>query len=231
MKDKAATVVSLGVRRIQPAYRQIADRDSRSDHRRPVEVRPAASLGGAALGQFAVSRNTIRESLRTLSSQGLIATSRGVQGGSFVALPDPFLVRHNLKSGLGLLRATETISPQELFETRVLLEVPATRWAARRRTEADIERMRAAAQRVETGGAVVERSDRSADFHQAVLDTAGNRLLSMIAPPVWRVSAFSPPIPAEHATSGRTSTTTTPKSSPTSKSRTPTPPPTPCRST
>lgn len=189
MRDKAA-VVSLGLRRIQPAYRQIAD-----------QIRDLIIEGQLKPGQqlpseeqlstnFGVSRNTIREALRTLSTQGLIATSRGVQGGSFVALPDPFLVRHNLESGLGLLRASETVSPQELFETRVLLEVPATRWAAERRTETDIDRMRSAARRVESGSAVVERSDRSADFHQAVLDTAGNRLLSMIAPPVWRVFAF-----------------------------------------
>jgi len=180
---------SLPVTRIRPAYHQIAEqiRDLIIEGRlKPAQQLPSEEQLSA---DFGVSRNTIREALRTLSSQGLIATSRGVLGGSFVAMPDPFVVRHNLESGLGLLRASETISPQELFDTRALLELPATRWAAERRTDADLERMRDAARGVEAGRLTFERAERSGDFHQAVLDAAGNRLLSMIAPPVWRVFA------------------------------------------
>ena len=41
------------------------------------------------LGQaFGVSRSTVREALRSLSSQHLVYTSRGVTGGSFVSAAD-----------------------------------------------------------------------------------------------------------------------------------------------
>ena len=39
--------------------------------------------------QYGVSRSTVREALRVLASQNLIATTRGVSGGSFVAPPNP----------------------------------------------------------------------------------------------------------------------------------------------
>jgi DNA-binding FadR family transcriptional regulator len=68
-----------------------------------------------------------------------------------------------------------------------VLEVPAAEWAAERRTEEDLVRIRHAHRHVEAGKVVVERADFSADFHQAVMHAAHNRLMSMIAPPVWRV--------------------------------------------
>lgn len=180
---------SLPVKKLRPAYHQIAD-----------QIRDLIMRGGIQPGEqlpseaqlsanFGVSRNTMREALRMLSSQGLVQTTRGTSGGTFVAIPDPILVQNNIENGLGLMSGGNQLTPQEIFETRLVLELPAARWAAERRSDADLERIRIAAASVERGKATEERTDNSVDFHHAVMEAAGNRLMSLIAPPVWRVFA------------------------------------------
>ncbi|GHA35684.1 GntR family transcriptional regulator [Devosia pacifica] len=179
----------MPVRKVRPAYHQIAD-----------QIRDLIMGGGLQPGQqlpseaqlsanFGVSRNTAREALRMLSSQGLIQTTRGTSGGTFVAIPDPIFVQNNIENGLGLMNGGDRLTAAEIYETRLVLEVPAARWAAERRTDEDLERIRIAAASVEGGRETDERTDHSVDFHHAVLEAAGNRLMSLIAPPVWRVFA------------------------------------------
>lgn len=43
----------------------------------------------ALAGQFAVSRNTVREALRILEFNGMLVLKRGSTGGAFVTRPDP----------------------------------------------------------------------------------------------------------------------------------------------
>lgn len=186
---KPKRIASLPVRKLRPAYHQIAD-----------QIRELIMRGGILPGEqlpseaqlssnFGVSRNTTREALRMLSSQGLLQTSRGIGGGSFIAIPDPIFVQNNIENGLGLMSGGDQLTQQELFETRLVLEIPAARWAAERRSDDDLVRIRIAAASVERGQAAAERADHSVDFHQAVMEAAGNRLMSLIAPPVWRVFA------------------------------------------
>jgi DNA-binding FadR family transcriptional regulator len=138
---------------------------------------------------FGISRNTLREALRSLASEGLLETRRGVNGGTFVARPDRDVVQAHLEVGIGLLSGAEGITTEEIFETRIILELPAARNAALRRSDNDVARIRDAATEVEHGGAVSRRTTSSVDFHQAVMEAAGNRLMSTIAPPVWRAFA------------------------------------------
>lgn len=186
---KPKRIANLPVRKLRPAYQQIAD-----------QIRELIMRGGILPGEqlpseaqlsanFGVSRNTTREALRMLSSQGLVQTSRGVSGGTFIAIPDLIFVQNNIENGLGLMSGGNQLTPQELFETRLVLEIPAARWAAERHTDDDLVRMRIAAASVERGQADAERAEHSVDFHQAVMEAAGNRLMSLIAPPVWRVFA------------------------------------------
>jgi DNA-binding FadR family transcriptional regulator len=177
------------VRKVQPAYKQISDqlRDLIMLGRlKPGEQLPSESQLAT---NFGVSRNTTREALRILASQGLIDTQRGVAGGSFVAHPDKVALQASIENGIGLLSGEEPMTSEELLEARLILELPAARHAAERRTQADLDRIRIASTRVEHGREVAERADHSVDFHQAVMEAAGNRLMSLIAPPVWRVFA------------------------------------------
>src|SRR5436309_7846070 len=56
-----------------------------------------------------VSRSTVREALRLLTSQHLIVTTRGVSGGSYVAKPDAATLADSLSRGMSLLVATTPV--------------------------------------------------------------------------------------------------------------------------
>lgn len=178
-----APVARLRVQRVRPAYKQVAD-----------ELR-AQILGGVlAAGErlpseaelthaFGVSRSTVREALRVLTSQHLIETRRGVQGGSFVAAPDPSRVVEDVGSALGVLVMTPQLGIHDLLEARLLLEPTATRLAAQRADAETVEAIRAAA--------VAPRDDRDPsgfvghiDFHTTILMATGNLMITMMGQPV-----------------------------------------------
>ena len=132
----------LVVRRVRPAYEQVAAqlRDliirGRSWWVIVCPWSPSSAL-------FGVSRSTIREVFRVLSSQNLITTRRGVNGGTFVMKPESEQVQSFLETSLGLMAVGEAISIDELIEVRELLEVPAARLAAARRTDAHVKALQA----------------------------------------------------------------------------------------
>ena len=135
--------------------------------------------------QYSVSRTTVREALRQLSSQNLIVTTRGVTGGSYVRAPEPIHISDFLEASIGLLALHEGVSIDALVEVRDLLEVPAARLAAERRTAADLDRLRAAVVEPAAGG---ERSfERNWRFHIELLQATGNPLLEVVAQPICRV--------------------------------------------
>jgi len=137
--------------------------------------------------EFGVSRATVREALRQLDAQSLIRTSKGATGGSYVTLPSAGHLSASLRSGIGLLADAEDVSLDELFEARLLLEVPAARLAARRRREDDLERLRAAIPGDPLELGTQEQFAYNADFHSVVLEASGNVLLAIAAQPVFDV--------------------------------------------
>ncbi|MCD2187771.1 FadR/GntR family transcriptional regulator [Actinomycetospora soli] len=181
--SRAVPPARLRVQRVRPAYRQVAD-----------ELR-AQIVGGtlgsgerlpseAELGQaFGVSRSTVREALRVLASQHLIETTRGVQGGSFVAAPDPARVVEDVGGALGVLVMTPQLRLHDLLEARLLLEPSAARLAAQRADADTVEAIRTAA------GAPRDGRDPSGfvghlDFHTTVLMATGNLMITMMGQPV-----------------------------------------------
>src|SRR5262245_45558789 len=76
---------------------------------------------------FGVSRTTLREALRILSTERLITTKRGVNGGSIISPLEPETLASLLQTSIGHLAASENCNVQELLEARELLEVPAAR--------------------------------------------------------------------------------------------------------
>jgi GntR family transcriptional regulator, transcriptional repressor for pyruvate dehydrogenase complex len=182
---------NLPVQRIAPAYRQVAD-----------QLRALVLKGELAPGQrlpnetelstmFGVSRSTIREALRVLSSHNLITTSRGVGGGSFVARPAPDHISDYLETSLGLLTGSDeadTIGLSDLLEAREILEVPAARLAAGRRTEDQLEQLQTCLGNEQK---MVEADERRYEehrqFHELVVESAGNSLLAIVTRPVFSV--------------------------------------------
>ncbi|MDD7924661.1 FadR/GntR family transcriptional regulator [Actinomycetospora chibensis] len=181
--SSTAPVAHLRVQRVRPAYRQVADElrtqilagTLPSGTRLPNE----AELGRA----FGVSRSTAREALRVLSSQHLVETHRGVQGGTFVSEPDPARVVEDVGSALGVLVMTPQLHVSDLLEARLLLEPAAARLAAQRADAETVEAVRTAA--------AARRDDRDPsgfvghlDFHTTLLMATGNLMLTLMGQPV-----------------------------------------------
>lgn len=170
-----------------PAYVEIAKRLRGTivagrlapDRRLPSEAEMAERHG--------VSRSTIREALRQLSSQGLVVTTRGVRGGSRVGAPDHSDVGRMLDAGIALLSHANAVTVPELVEARGFLEVPAARLAAARRSDADIAAMRAGVDALRSKANIRRVFEANRAFHAAILEASGNRVLSLVTEPLFAV--------------------------------------------
>lgn len=135
---------------------------------------------------YAVSRNTAREAIRALAGRGYLATRRGVGGGVFITHPEPADLSEALATGLGLLTASERVSVTSLLEVREMIELHAAELAALRRTEAELEELRASiteAASPDPGG--MFHHNRA--FHTLVLRATHNELLEVVVEPVFRI--------------------------------------------
>jgi DNA-binding FadR family transcriptional regulator len=133
-----------------------------------------------------LSRSTVREALRLLSSQHLIVTTRGVTGGSFVAQPSPAKLAESLSAGVRMLLATQSAGGNELMEIREMLEIPAAGLAAQRRTEADLERLRATLFDP-VHDDLPTRYGAHRAFHAALAAASGNPLYELITSPLYAI--------------------------------------------
>lgn len=152
------------------------------------ELEPGARLPSEPelSAEFGVGRSTVREALKVLASQNLITTTRGVTGGSFVAVPTVNDISLHLETGVGLLAAVDTVSVDQLMEVRQMLEVPSTGIAAHRRSNALLDELRGTLfDPAEAVGS--ETYARNQEFHLVLLRMAQNPLLEVITAPVFRV--------------------------------------------
>ena len=131
---------------------------------------PAESELVARLG---LSRNTVREALRSLVHLGMLEARVG--DGTYV-------------SGLSELEApmarrVRRGSLDEAIELRAVLERAAAGLAAQRRTSADAERLRELAVGLRSASQAGDRTayaDADSALHRAVVRSAGNELLSEV---------------------------------------------------
>lgn len=175
--------VPLRVHRVKPAYQQVAD-----ELRRQIltgALQPGQRLPSEAdLAQlFGVGRGTVREALRLLVSRQLVQTTRGVQGGSFVSVPDPAQLIDDLGGALGVLVMTPKLSVTDLLEARLLLEPTAARLAAERGATADVAAVQDAARAAHDAGDPSGFTSHI-EFHTAVLLASGNAMLALMLQPI-----------------------------------------------
>ena len=171
---------------------RILTRELRPGQKLPVEPDLADEYG--------VSRSTVREALRVLASQGLITTSRGVLGGSFVARPDPKQMSDYLYASLGLFAEADDLAVDALVEARDMLEVPAAGLAALRRSDADLERLRARLGPPPSEEPKADRRVRPGCSTRRMLRIAGNAVVEALTRPVFevlyeRMAQFTEPEP------------------------------------
>jgi DNA-binding FadR family transcriptional regulator len=136
---------------------------------------------------FGVSRATVREALRVLAAQSLIRTSKGAGGGSYVTLPSVNGVSDFVESSITILSDADDVTLEELLEARELLEVPAARLAAERRTEEELERLREAIPDEPLRLGTQRQFVYNQDFHLVVIEGCRNALLAIAAQPVFAV--------------------------------------------
>ena len=183
----SAPRTTLPVSRLQPAYQQVADQlrsliiegQLASGDRLP----PEGELGAS----FGVSRSTVREALRVLASQGLIETTRGTTGGTFVTRIRPDAVASYLETSIGLMSGTEDLTLTDLLEARELLEVPAAALAADRHEDGHVADLRAAITREKASRGRTGKFSEHRTFHGLIIEATGNGLLRMMTDPIFRV--------------------------------------------
>lgn len=137
--------------------------------------------------RFGVSRATIREALRLCAGQDLIWTAEGSTGGSFVTRANSGRVSESLRSGLDLLVVAQEISLDELFEMRLLLEVPAARLAAERRTDTEVQRLAESSPVELLELSPDDQFSYNEEFHSILIEASNNVLLSIAARPIFVV--------------------------------------------
>jgi GntR family transcriptional repressor for pyruvate dehydrogenase complex len=126
--------------------------------------------------QAGLSRASVREALRILEGEGLIATRVGRHGGSAVVRPTSATIERSV----GIFIRGQRIRLDAVLETRSAIEPPSARFAALHRTEADLEDMQKVhqrLQRVSEAGDLPGYVRANLDWHVQVVRASHNELL------------------------------------------------------
>jgi DNA-binding FadR family transcriptional regulator len=125
------------------------------------------------VGRLGVSRNTVREALRSLVHTGMLEARPG--DGTYVRAPSELEAP--------LMRRARRARLEEAVEVRSLLEQQAAGLAARRRKPGDVRRLRELLERqrrASEAGDRVAYAEADAALHRAVVACTGNAFLTEI---------------------------------------------------
>lgn len=158
----------------QNLTRSLVDALSQSIHSsaiRPGDKLPSESI---IMAQYGVSRTVVREAITSLRAAGLVETRHGV--GSFVrAVPACFEFRIDEAA---ILTLSDVLA---MLELRITIETEAAAFAAARRTDAQIEKMRRALDafraNIKSGEMAIEPDFQ---FHLQIANSTGNRYFVQI---------------------------------------------------
>jgi GntR family transcriptional repressor for pyruvate dehydrogenase complex len=128
--------------------------------------------------QFDVSRNTLREALRSLEIAGLLELRKGSTGGAFVVPGNPDVIINGLRD----LYYLGAISPKDLTDARIWIEAVVVRVACERATKADIaalEQNVAAVEQADKAGDGASRAKGNIQFHVLLGKATHNPILSI----------------------------------------------------
>jgi GntR family transcriptional regulator, transcriptional repressor for pyruvate dehydrogenase complex len=144
--------------------------------------------------QFGVSRPTLREALRLLSSAHLVRATKGPGGGIFVAATPEQGIGRSVTDSVASMLSADSIDLEELIETRMLLEIPLAGLAAQRASEDEVAALRAVLEEAgdTTQGEVFRGLDRR--LHGLIAQIAGNRLARAFTE--WVGAVLQPPLHA-----------------------------------
>ena len=122
--------------------------------------------------QFGVSRVTVRDALRSLEAMGLLEVRVGARGGAFVTTPTGSRVAQAM-SDMMMMAA---LSPEDIVESRLVVELGTVTLACARATEEDLEALRELdTQARESLAAGTYTRELSWEFHSLLALAAHNR--------------------------------------------------------
>lgn len=133
-----------------------------------------------------VSRNTLREALRTLEHAGLIEMRKGASGGAFVRTGNAGAI----VTGLSDLYHLGAITPQDLTEARIWLTELVVRVACERATEEDFAELEAnveAASLANDAGRFDDRQKLNRAFHVILARSTRNPIVAITMESVMAV--------------------------------------------
>ncbi|MCA2226494.1 FadR/GntR family transcriptional regulator [Nonomuraea aurantiaca] len=129
------------------------------------------------MGQFSVSRSTVREALRVLQARGLVRSRPGDPNGAEVQPFSPAALHKSMTT----LARVEELSLGELVQFRMVLDASANLLAARLRTDEQLAEMDAAIAAMRAAVEVGYDAFSAADiaFHDAVARASRNKLIQI----------------------------------------------------
>jgi GntR family transcriptional regulator, transcriptional repressor for pyruvate dehydrogenase complex len=136
--------------------------------------------------QFGVSRNTVREALRSLQNSGVLDLRRGAHAGAYLKASSG----QGVVTGLLDMYQLGGLTPSQLTEARILLETSIVRAACANWTPADLELLKAnlkLAVELDREQRIEERIATNLDFHRLVARATHNPLLVTLMEAVLEV--------------------------------------------
>jgi DNA-binding FadR family transcriptional regulator len=169
--------------RVEPAYRKVAaalmerilDRTLRDGDRLPSETELAR--------QFGVNRSTVREAVRELESNGLVARRKG---SKLLVVTRPEADRVAKRVGHALVM--HDVTYLDVWEALTILEPPIAETAARKRSDSDLAQIAGAAGNFATDNVDTERAAfHAAEFFRIVGAATHNRILMLAQEPLLQL--------------------------------------------
>src|SRR5581483_517096 len=136
--------------------------------------------------QLGVSRNVLREALRSLEMAGVLRLQKGVKGGAFVQHGDTSRMNVVMRDMLSL----GTISIRELSEARVHVLDLVVRLACVNARQSDFDALQANVERTELftrEGRLLERVECAREFYKLLAVACGNKVIAMITDAVTEI--------------------------------------------
>ncbi|MCR1781293.1 FadR family transcriptional regulator [Nocardioides carbamazepini] len=139
--------------------------------------------------QFNVSRTTLREALRVLTSQHLITKVPGARGGNFVQSVDYQSIGAAVIGAVDNLMALGNIEFDEVADVRQQLEVPSVRLAAAHRSDEQLAELTAIVDRQKSASVDdPDVADLDRQFHTLIATASGNRVLAALVAALHHVT-------------------------------------------
>ena len=136
--------------------------------------------------QLGVSRTIVREAIRVLAAQGVLAVRQGRRAVVTATVGTPVRVFPRQ------LTLAEQYTLVDLMEARQVLEVALIGLAAERATEEAIQRIGAALEAMREGPGSLTFSSGHATFHLAIAEAARNPVLLRVYEPIMELLGQTP---------------------------------------